>query len=59
MSWAAWRLLAEKKTWYDDTFDHEGPACYELSIAGPRGGDRNTVYVGHTGNEKRMRPRRA
>jgi hypothetical protein len=55
MAWTAWRLLAERSKWFDEQFDHAGAACYELSIAGPRGGDRRIVYCGHTGNEeKRM-----
>lgn len=32
MAWTAWRLLAEKSQWFDDNFDYNGAACYELSI---------------------------
>lgn len=50
--WTGWRKLADKRHWYPDCFDWEGPACYELAIAGPRGGDLKPVYVGETVNEK-------
>lgn len=43
--WTNWRLIADKKYWYDDQLDWDGPACYELVIAGPRGGNRQTMYV--------------
>jgi hypothetical protein len=52
MAWTNWRLLADRSSWYSDLFDHVGPACYELSIAGPRGGNRTITYCGHTVNEK-------
>ena len=52
MAWTAWRLLAQGGDWLDENFDYVGAACYELSIAGPRGGDRRIVYCGHTGNEQ-------
>ncbi len=56
MAWTSWRLLAERGDWFDEYFDYDGAACYQLSIAGPRGGDRRVVYCGHTGNEEqRMR----
>lgn len=50
--WTDWRLIANGKHWYDDQLDWDGPACYELAIAGPRGGDLRIVYVGETSNEK-------
>ena len=53
MSWTRWRLIATRREWFDDQLDWDGPACYELSVAGPRGGDRQVVYVGETGNEKK------
>lgn len=53
MPWTTWRKLAERSEWYDDQFDWNGPACYELSIAGSRGGNRRIVYVGETANERR------
>jgi|SRR3989344_1961100 len=53
MGWTKWRKLAEGKEWHNDLFDWDGPACYELAIAGPRGGDREIMYVGETDNEKR------
>lgn len=53
MSWTNWRLLADRSTWYSDSFDHDGAACYELTIGGPRGGNlQDAQYVGHTGNER-------
>jgi hypothetical protein len=52
MGWTNWRLIADKASYYYDSLDHVGPACYELSIAGPRGGNRRIVYVGETLNEK-------
>ena len=52
-TWTRWRKIADRKHWYNDTFDYEGPACYELAIGGPRGGNMRIVYVGETGNEKR------
>ncbi len=56
MSWTAWRLLARKGEWYDDAFDYEGPACYELGTGGPRGGGIEPHYVGEAKNERnRMR----
>jgi len=36
------------REWFDDKMDWDGPACYELAIAGHRGGDRRQVYVGET-----------
>ena len=52
MSWTIdWRLLAKKGERYD-VWDYEGPACYELSIAGPKGGGRKIPYIGHTSNTK-------
>jgi hypothetical protein len=57
MAWTAWRLLAERSKWFDESFDYNGAACYELSIGGPRGGDRRIVYCGHTGNEKQRMSR--
>lgn len=52
MAWTGWRLLAERNIWHSEDFDHDGPACYQLSIAGPRGGKRRIVYCGHTINER-------
>ena len=52
MAWTHWRLLANHKEWFDDTFDHEGPSCYVLGTRGPRGGDIQPHYVGETKNEK-------
>lgn len=51
-SWTALRKLAESEYWYGDVLDYEGPACYELVIAGPRGGSPQIVYVGETVNER-------
>jgi len=47
-----WRKIADRKHWYDESFDWQGAACYELALGGPRGGVRHIVYVGETKNEK-------
>ena len=52
MGWTNWRKIAEKGTWCDDELDYDGPACYELAVGGPRGGDIRPVYVGETVNER-------
>ena len=52
MGWTNWRKIADQYEWFDDELDWNGPACYELAIAGPRGGDRRPVYVGETINER-------
>ena len=52
MPWTRWRKLAEGKRWFDDSFDYDGPACYELATSGPRGGDMEIHYVGETKNER-------
>ena len=46
MGWSAWRLLAQADDWYPDAIDWDGPACYELALGGPRGGDLETMYIG-------------
>jgi hypothetical protein len=52
-SWTNWKLLAKEGEWFDDDFDnYNGPACYELAVAGPRGGDLEIMYVGETAHEK-------
>ncbi len=51
--WTDWRLIARNGEWFPEALDWDGPACYELAIAGPRGGDLRTVYVGETVNEKK------
>ena len=53
MRWTNWRKIAEKDYWYGESLDWDGPACYELAVAGARGGKRKTVYVGETSNEKK------
>jgi hypothetical protein len=53
MGWTNWRKIADRYEWYDDELEWDGPACYELAIAGPRGGDLRPVYVGETSNEGR------
>lgn len=53
MGWTKWRKIADRKKWYGDELDWDGPACYELSMAGPRGGDLRPVYVGETANERK------
>lgn len=48
MGWTGWRYLANKREWFDNTLDHDGPACYELGMGGPRGGKIQAHYVGET-----------
>ena len=50
--WTELRKIADKDYWYNDIFDYEGPACYELAIAGPKGGAPQIMYVGETVNER-------
>jgi hypothetical protein len=51
--WTHWRKIADRHGWDSDLLDWDGPACYELAIAGPRGGTLEIVYVGETSNEMR------
>lgn len=51
--WTNFRKIADRRHWFDDELDWDGPACYELGIGGPRGGGIRIVYVGETSNEKR------
>src|SRR5438874_1449478 len=53
MRWTDWRILADRRNWYDDDFDYTGPACYELGTGGPRAGRIQSHYVGETANESR------
>ena len=53
MGWTNWRLIANQTEWFQEALDWDGPACHELAIAGPRGGDLRIVYVGETVNERR------
>lgn len=50
--WTDWRLIAAGNLWSDESFDWCGPACYELALAGSRGGNLRRVYVGETVNER-------
>jgi hypothetical protein len=50
--WTSLRKIADQNAWYSDCFDHDGPACYELVLAGPRRGSPQIVYIGETGNER-------
>jgi hypothetical protein len=50
--WTGLRKITDRHQWYSYQFDYDGPACYELAIAGPRGGSPKIVYVGETGNER-------
>jgi hypothetical protein len=50
--WTNWKKLADREYWYDDEFDYNGPACYELGIGGPNYGNIRPVYVGETKDEK-------
>ena len=52
-AWTRWRKIADRKYWYSESLDWDGPACYELAIGGPRGGGKIIVYVGETINEKK------
>ena len=52
MGWTKWRKIADQYEWYDEKLDWDGPGCYELAIAGPRGGDLRPVYIGETSNER-------
>lgn len=53
MGWTGWRKIATHDHWFAEALDWDGAACYELSIAGVRGGNRKIVYVGETINEKK------
>lgn len=44
MKWTEWRRLASVHDWYDDDFDYDGPACYELGTGGPREGGWTLYY---------------
>lgn len=48
--WTRWRKIADRKYSYPVKSYWNGPACYELAIAGPRGGRLKIVYVGETNN---------
>ncbi|MCU0239225.1 MAG: hypothetical protein MUC29_07270 [Pyrinomonadaceae bacterium] len=50
--WTNWRIIADRETKYTWELDWSGPSIYELSITGPRGGNRLTKYLGETQNEK-------
>lgn len=51
-AWTHWRKIADRRYWYGEELDWDGPACYELAIGGSRGGGIRIVYVGETINEK-------
>ncbi len=51
--WTDLKKIADKKNCFVDHLTYNGPACYELIIAGPRQGNSHIVYVGETMNEKR------
>lgn len=53
MGWTRWTKIAEGQHWFDDELDYDGPVIYELSLAGPRGGNREIMYVGKATSEKR------
>lgn len=52
--WTRWRLLTTRhlQRWNDSTFDHHGPACYELGV-GTRVTAVEIVYIGETSDEAR------
>jgi hypothetical protein len=45
-------MLARGNQWFDDAFDYDGPAVYELGTGGPRYGKIQPHYVGETANER-------
>src|SRR6202007_2026101 len=51
--WTGWRLLADRRSWYADACDWDGPACYELGTGGSRGGRIQIHYVSETTCERR------
>lgn len=51
MGWTRWRPLAKSGRYSTEELDNDGPAVYELGLAGPRGGQLEPVYVGETCNE--------
>lgn len=51
--WTYPRLIASDGIWFMDSFDYDGAACYELGLAGPRGGEMHWKYVGETNNERK------
>src|ERR1700689_2415059 len=52
-AWTRWRMIANHDEWFCDFLDWDGPACYELAIAGPHGGKLQPVYIGETKNERK------
>lgn len=50
-NWTSWRKIADSGGWYDEQFDYEGPACYELGV-GPTSTRVSPKYVGETSNER-------
>lgn len=51
--WTHWRKIADSDHWFGKILDWDDPACYELAIGGPRGGNIKIVYVGETINERK------
>ena len=47
LKWTTWKKLAYSDKYYNIP-KYDGPACYQLRIGGPRGGNSHTVYVGET-----------
>lgn len=52
-----WRKLAVGGEWFSDTFDHQGPAAYELGTRSPHGRSIRPCYVGETVNERQRMAR--
>ncbi len=50
--WTNLIKIADENFWYPQELYYNGPACYELVVAGARKGNANIVYVGETQNEK-------
>jgi len=50
--WTELIKIADENFWYPQDLYYDGPACYQLVIAGTRKGNARIVYVGETQNER-------
>lgn len=41
--WTGLRKIADRSALYSDCLHHDGPACYELVLAGLRGGSPQVI----------------
>ena len=48
MGWTKWRPLMTPSSFEEPEVEWNQPGCYELALAGPRGGRREIVYVGRS-----------